>query len=593
MLVNDKFWYDCPKDDLASTLFSHVEALDSQLVDYRSRLLEWSKMYSGRDEVGYDWKHRFRASFSGPKLFNNVVRQVIDTAGSVVAKSSVRLRVQTRDADWSEIILAKKIEKFLWGDYVFHNEASRMARLFFDGAIYGTGCVRVRIVDGVVHSERVLTKDLIVDEASCSLDGQPLDMFHRRLVNKEVLKVYYPKFVDAIDQSSRRQWADNSQEIPDGYVLLLEAWRLPVGKRPGKYVCAIEGAVLHSEEYEYKKFPFIFYHWKAPETGFYGTGIAYELEDHQARLIEVDDRIARSQDLVAVPMGFLPEGSHMLKDQITNDIARLYRVSGSTPQFVVPMAVNAEMYNYRANLISECFQIVGLSQLSAQAMAPPNIESRAALRELDDVQNTRFIQEVRRFERSHMELGWRRLEASRDLYMGRDVEGLAGEIEWKSVSEYENRYSLAVAPASIMSETPAGRMDMVRELSGVVQMDPQEVRFLLGNPDLEFSNSLSTADYEHAIRVIEKLSEGAYEPPDILSNPELHIRIVTQGYTRAKNAKDTPEDVLEAFRSYLAQCAEFAPAPPPAPTAADAAAQAGQSIAPPVGAPPDLMNAGF
>lgn len=591
MIYSSKFWHECEREDLTKTLFRHVEALDSQLGDYHSYLKRCAMLYSGRDELGYEWTTRFRGNFSSTPKFN-IIQTVVDSTNSVIAKSSVRLRAQTRDGDYSEIIQAKKLEQMLYGEYLYHNESQRMIRMFLDAAIGGTGILRQRIVDGMVVPERVLPKDFLTDENTVSLDGYPLEVFIRTLVNKEVLKSYYPRFCEQIDENARFDWADRTNTIPQGFCVLVEAWRLPTGNKKGRYVMAIENCVLESSEYKYKKFPFVFYHWKAPETGFYGTGICQMLESHQARIEAIDDRITQAQDLVAVPMGFLPEGSQVLKDQITNDVARLYPVTGGIPQFIVPTAANAELYNHRSTLIQECFQMVGLSQYNSQALAPPNIESRAALRELDDVQNTRFIQEVRRFERAHVDLGWRRLEQMRNLHLGRDRDGLLGEIDWRKVSEYDNRFTLTVAPASIMSETPAGRLDMVRELSGVVQMSPQEIRFLLGNPDLEFANNLSTADYEHAIRVAEKLSQGDYEAPDILANPELHLRIITQAYTRAKNA-GAPEEVLQGFRDYLDQAAtEFVPTPPPAPTAADAAAQAGQSIAPPLSAPVDLSSAG-
>lgn len=589
MISLKDFWYDCSDVDLARLVFAHVNLLDGELQDYRTHLLECARGYSGRDELGYDWFQTHRtASVADDLMKYNVTRQVIDTCASITARSGVRLRAQTRGGDYDQILQAQQLEELLYGDYVFHNESAKMVRARHDSFIYGLGTARLRIVDDMVTLERALARDIVVDERACSLDGRPLELFHRTLVNKEVLKAYYPKAAEAIDASGSSEWAGRSNSVPDGYLVLIEGWRLPIGKRPGKYVCSIEKAVLHSSKYEYHQFPFVFMNWQEPQTGFFGTGIVTQLSKLQSRIDEVDQLIVECQRAVAFPMGFVDTESKMYKDQATNEVGRIYVTPGGPPVFVTPTAVNAEMYQHREQLVSDCFRDVGLSQMSANAVKPPDIESRAALRELDDIQNTRFIHEIRKFERAHCDLGWRRLELSRDLYMHGSHDGLPGEIDWSEVSERKNRYTLTVAPASIMSETPAGRMDMVRELSGVVQMDPGEIRFLLGHPDLENSASLNTADYEHVLRVIGLLSRGEYEAPDALANPELHLRHVTAAYTRAKN-KGASEAVLSNFRDYLAQIAsEFGPTPPTPTTAAEAAAGANQSLAPPIGTPPDV-----
>src|SRR5688572_9522449 len=96
------YWFDEPEERLPFALFSHVEGIENDQSELHRRNLYHSVLYSGRDELGLNWSGRSGAAEYGRSISNNVIKQCIDTAASIIAKNKPKIRVMTSDADWSD-----------------------------------------------------------------------------------------------------------------------------------------------------------------------------------------------------------------------------------------------------------------------------------------------------------------------------------------------------------------------------------------------------------------------------------------------------------------------------------------------------------
>ena len=560
ILAEDACWYEC--DEPGPEIFKVAQEIEEEQSSLREGWKRWARAYSNRDEMGLDWNLNSSREPDQNFVTENVVKSVIDTAASIIAKNRVKVRVMTNGAAFNDQRKARRLEKFVYGEMKARDCWEVGPLVFRDACIFGTGVLKVFPHKKKVRIERRLISDIIVDERS-AIDGKPKELFERQLIDAEVLKAMFPKHHEEIGRAAEnRQWA--GKEIPKGMVVVLEAWRLGPN---GKHVIAIESATLKTEKYKKEEFPFVWFRWDGlPLSGFYGLGLARDLNGIQTRINQLNRFIQRCQDLIAVPRIFVDMSSKLLKVQINNKIGAIIPYRGKPPTFFTPQALNSEIYEYKEQLKRSAFEFAGISQMSAHALKPAGLESAVALREFSDIEVGRFVIQSQRYERMYTELGEKIIKIARDLYAsGTSMsasfpnKNVLEKIEWKDVDLEEDRFALDIQPASLLSMSPSARLQAVTELAQVGQLDKAEVRYLLNHPDLEASNDIATADYKMATMVEEQLLNGEVVIPEPFYNLDLMLRRTQLLYQAIQvEYDDVPEEVLANIRSFISQTKSLA-----------------------------------
>jgi len=541
-------------DDIGNTIIEAVLEIERDQDGLRDSWKRYARAYSNRDEMGLDWDLGSSRELDTNFVTENVVKSVIDTAASIIAKNRVKVRVLTNGADFTDQRRARNLEKFIYGEMKSADTWELGPLVFRDACIFGTGVLKVFDQKNRIKVERKLISNIIVDERS-AIDGHPREMFERQLVDKEVLKGLFPKYAAALDEASdERTW--NGKEIPEGQVVVIEGWRL--GQR---HVIVCNGVLLFTEKYTKQNFPFVFFRWDGlPISGFYGLGLARDLNGIQTRINQLNIFIQRCQDLIAVPRVFVDMASKSIKVQIDNKIGAIIPYRGKPPTFYTPTALNAEIYNYKEQLKRSGFEFAGISQMSAQSLKPAGLESAVALREFSDIETSRFVIQSQRYERMQTQIGEKIIAVARDLYKNKKVNlksyfpnaTVIQKIEWSEVDIDKDRFSLDIQPASLLSMSPSARLQAVTELAQVGQLDKTEVRYLLGHPDLEASSNLATADVKNAQQVEEDLLEGKNITPEPFQNLNLLSRRVQLLYLNIQSEYDNvPDEILENIRTYI------------------------------------------
>ena len=571
------FWWQAPDLWLAKDLFTHVEGIEEAQRAVHEANLYHACLYSNREEIGINWMNNsrgFDTAAANGIVTNNVIKQVIDTATSIIAKNKPRPRVLTSGAEWVDQRRAKKLEKFLWAEFS-HRGAYRLGpSVFRDACIWGTGLLKVLELGGTIKLERTIVDEIIVDERDCINSCVPREMFQRRLVDKTVLCKMYPELDAEIEKAAgRREWT-SYRFVPNNQILVVEAWRPPSikGADDHRHVIAIEGAVLLDEGWD-KDFPFIEFRWSEPITGYYGQGITEELVGVQVRLNQLNRFIQKCQDMVAVPRVFVDVTSGVLKSQLDDRIGEIVTYRGKPPTFFTPQALTSEIYSERDNLVRGAFERIGISQLSAQSLKPAGLESAVALREFNEIEGQRFAIEAQRYELWYMDLARAVINQAREIRKGGSgiktkfqSSNLMETIDWADVDLEEDRFELSIQAASILTMSPAARLQAVTELAQVGQLDKSEIRYLLSNPDLERSDSVAYADFEDIERNLEVILDGNYQGPEPFQNLVLGMRRFQQSYLKAK-VDGAPEDILEGLRTWIVQASDLVlSSQPPAPT---------------------------
>ncbi len=576
------FWYDwADEETLPGKIFSTVEEIEEDQFTLRTNWRKYALYYSNRHELGLNWGLNVSTDAYESLVTENVVKSVIDTAASIIAKNQVRCRVLTNGAEWSDQRKARKLEQYLFGEFHARDVWALAPEVFRDACVFGTGVVKVipNKARNRVEFERVLIDEIVVDEKQ-ALRGKPRELHQRRLVDKNVLVAQFPRLSEEIrDSGTRDFWAGYT--LPNNQVMVIESWRLPDSKNAvGRHTIVVDKAILLDEKYVEEDFPFVWYRWDGcPISGFYGLGLARDLQGFQVRLNQLNNFIQRCQDLIAVPRVFVDVASKVLKIEIDNKIGAIIPYRGKPPTFFTPQALNSEIYSYKDQIKRAAFEFAGISQLSAQSLKPAGLESAVALREYSDIETSRFVIQAQRYEKFFMQLGAKTIEAAKLVYQGQakvkfSDRKVIHEIPWSDVSLENDRFELDIQPASLLSLSPSARLQAVTELAQVGQLDKSEIRYLLDHPDLRHNNEIHYADYEDIIRLKEKLFAGEYEPPEPFQNLDLGIKLLQLSYLKARDA-GAPEDVLQNIRDWVAQANDLLTLAEPAPPAGPELGMAG------------------
>ena len=111
---------------------------------------------------------------------------------------------------------------------------------------------------------------------------------------------------------------------------------------------------------------------------------------------------------------------------------------------------------------------------------------------------------------------------------------------------------MQIEASSILSRTPAGRMQQVIEMAQAGLIDKDEARALLQHPDLKSSMDLYNAQIRNIDRTIERLYDGEFPAPDSFQNLALGQSRVQMALLKAAD-NGAPEEILENMRRWIGQ----------------------------------------
>ncbi|HET7378715.1 MAG TPA: hypothetical protein VFJ24_01615 [Gaiellales bacterium] len=548
------------------------------------------------------------SSVFGNRVTLNVIKSCIDSVAAKIAKNKPRIEFVTSGGNWAQQERAKQLSKWVDGIFYetkFHRHAQRA---FIDGAVEGTGAIKIWTEDNTIRCARVLPSELFVNEVE-GIYGAPRSLYQRTFMSRTVLLRMFKN--DAEAMRGIESAAAGQPGVPGNPLFMfaplaqgdmlevIEAWHLPSkpGAGDGRRLWTLgDGTLLVDDTWEKDYFPFAWFRWWDRLFGFWGRGLADELAGIQNEINQILRTIQRSQALMCVPRVFVEDGSQVVQDHITNEIGGIVRYRGNPPAFNTAPGASAELYQHLAMLYAKAFEIAGVSAMNATGTKPAGLNSGVSLREYNDIASERFVITGQRYEDLAMDAALIMIDYARDLYGGRtkrDVKVRApdgkfvSEVPWSKVNLREDEYVMRPFPVSALPTHPAGRLEKVMELLQGGILDKQYALKLLDFPDLESVVSLETASVDAVNRqVTSALMDSEYIPPEPFQDLNLAKVIAQKSVIMAEN-DGYPESRLELLRRYIDDCdyllKQAAPPPPPA---APPGAPAPGGPPPGAGAPP-------
>jgi hypothetical protein len=603
---NGSQWWAADEHEVAGRVFAYVSEVDRSQWYLFDRFVKLAALYDPYDTSN---GHGYLPSspWSGPDgiVSENLIASNVDTVYAELAATDVRARFMTDGADWEQQRTAREMGYYAEGVCKQLDVDIKHKLGFKDGSLKGTGLVKV-YVDWVAKRPRVewvLVDDIVVDEGEVR-GGEPLQMHERIFVDREVLRGKYPDREVEISQAQTgegwRDWA-GYHPIERDELVVIESWRLPVGVRgteyykPGLHTVCIDGLALVHEEYHEDFFPFAVFRWSMRPRGWYGIGLGERISPHQRRKNKLAWQIDAGIDRWASPTTYVGMADANLAVKTTNRIGTVAVVKGGPPVTVMPPAVSPEVYARDEALTEKGFEETGLSRMAATSRRPPGVNSGVALREYRDQRSQRFSQQEKGFEQFKLDIVWLLMWCCKELgddapVVTRRTRFGTKKIRWADVDMGEVKVQLQAA--SNLARTPAGRTQLVMDWAqaGIISVD--EVRRLIGHPDIEKTWSTYTAALENIERMLDEVLDGA---TDVVPEPMHNLKLAAWRFQQEYNLvqmNGAPEEVLDALHAFITQAEwmlELLEAPPPM------AMPPGEMVGPDTGGPalpPGPMPAG-
>jgi len=593
-------WWLLEDVERARAVAATLEVLAKQQDLRLKQILISSRLYGNQTMMGPNGMSFSKLQVLHPSLRErisfNVVQSAIDTILSKTTKSKPKPLFLTSGGDYKQQRRAKKLNKFVEGLFFEQKSYVKGAEAMRDGCVWGTGAVHVFEKDGRVCHERTLTHELWVDELE-GFYGNPRSMYHCRNVDRETLAAQFPDY--------RKEIMRAEQGSPDttGYaqttsdlVELREAWHLPSSEdsEDGVHCLSIDDCCLFSEPWTKDHFPFAFFHWERRLHGFWGQGLAEQIQGIQLEVNKLLNVIQRAHHLGGSFKVLIENGSKIVKEHLNNDVGAIIAYTGQKPEYVVPPLVPPEIYTHLKTLRDAAYEQAGISQLSASSRKPEGIESGKALRAFNDIESERFVTVGQAYEQFYLDLAKLSVECAQDIakrHRGHYTVKVPGkldvlELDWADIDLDRDAYVMQAFPISSLPSDPSGRWQTIQEYVAAGWITKRQGKRLMNFPDLEAVEGLENAAEDYLTMILDRIvDEGVATPPDPLDDLVLARSLALEYYQRGKTNGLEPER-LELLRVFMQQIDDLQQA------AQEAAMPPAPPMSPEVGGPPQAVPMG-
>lgn len=613
-----KAWWDYPAaksrglTEPANQLYAQGHAVWNDDTDRRAEMAHYLRLYGLRYFTGIDDSMSlvdFAQSMmrSEHSLRYNLVKSIIDAGVSRIGKQKPRGTIVTNGASWSVMNEARRVERYCAG--VIHTEKAyaKGRQVFRDGMMIGTGifklCPAQTKGGWKVALERSYPWEWAVDTRDAD-HGEPRTMYHITWIDAGVAKARWGLTDSDIEQASEKQRKDYAVAESTRQVMAVEAWHLPSepGAGDGRHAISIGSKLAFWEEWDEDWFPVSVFHWTQPVRGFWGISATKDLNGLQIETNRLLGWLQDAYSMFARPKVLVHRNSKIVKSHFDNRMGTLLEWEGNIPpQVVTFQPVHPQMLQQIEQYKKDGRDVVGMSEMSVVNRKPADLESGAALREWNDIDEGRHSDPSMSFEEMWTDLHYKIIGMSRYMAKrGQSPKTVAPfrrrsswqveEIKWADCQLDMTQYAVMVMPSSSLPSTPAGRTATVESWlkAGMISLD--EARYLFEIHDLDAISKLRLAPFETLLDVLESIIDrGEYVAPEPFQPLQQSVELVQLAYLRAK-LDAVPEERLDMLRIYMSQTQALIARSQPAPQA-----QAPMPGMPQPGMPltPGVMGAGI
>ena len=459
------------------------------------------------------WNYRFynlqdSDLAQSPKI--NVIKSVIDTLVSKLANQKVRPYLNPVNGLFFTRKIAKQAQQYF--DIVYDKEhvQEKVSKAYRNACIFGIGYLFynpfIKTIDvpgtwqvGICNTEKGYgkpTKLLIEDR------NFPITQLGNYGIKEKYTSEYvnFKLFFDTIEHKM--------------YIL-------------------INGKKVKEEKYEADCVPVVEVYNTVPIFGTRTVSIVDELDGIQTNIDLINQKISTAAQLTPGNVTYVQAGSNLNASDISNRTGMAYTVKMGPGQNqlpvvnVTPAPFDPMWQSLLDSYVKQAYEIVGVSQLSAQSQKPAGLDSGVALQTLSDIESDRFMVQLQGYTNAFVDLANLIIEVNEDgSILPKSVD--TAEYSWEDIRKQKDLFKVQFSAMSILSKDPQTKLQQIMQLTQIGLITTDKLATYLDSPDLEdvYRGASAIKDAIDAT-ISNAIEKDEYEIPDYISYQSLLTELIT------------------------------------------------------------------
>ena len=583
----NKHWYDLPTEQVAGAVKQMIIQIGNNNEDQQRMFEVYANMYGSYDTQDSTLLDAVSTDMSTNIPTYNIIQSISDTLISKLVRDNPKPVFITSGADYFTKLKAEKQTQFVQGIFQETNFYDIMDnQVLRDSVVLGTGGIKWKITkDNKLKCEWIFMDDVKIDRVD-SFKKTPRNQFFCSLMHKEQILEEYPDSAEEVMHlaGQRPEYFQSRQTVIE-FMVINEAFHLKTTDKPGRHVVCVEDIVLLDEEWDEDWFPQLFNPLYNKPTGIMGRGVAETLYSSQIEINKQLLMIQQCEELQSAPLILVPNGSQISADVLlSNNIARMvpYNAQGGEPKFLSPESVSQQIYEWLKWRITASYQEFGISLTSAGGTKQPGVDSAIAMRTMVDIENTRFIQISKNWEKFVVDNAYIVMKLAKRAYEKNGKEKdkkkdftvryvdkkskIIKDIPWSKIAVEGDNFVIQCDTTSSFPQSYAGRVSTIMEMfSSGIFSQPRTLEMLGMDPDIDDEYRKQTA----SLRLCEKMlslmveeEEPVYNHPEKYMDLNLALKTSVMVYEQLK-IDECPEDRLQLVRQWIGEIATLTGTPNP------------------------------
>lgn len=478
-----------------------------------------SNDYSGEDDTS-----------ASPNI--NIIKSCIDTLVSKISQQKVRPFFSTINGTFNDIKICKQQQHYFDQTFDELGVNKTVSDQFRDACLFDTGCIYVNPDNGTINRQFPWQVYIL-----------PAERQYGKLTRCYIEQKDYP--VQLLPDAIRDKVTKSYHYVTYG------VYYDTYNKCKAYYIPEISTTIT-SSEFESDMVPVIMLYYSSPVTGTSSLSIVDQLNDIQTEINILMDKIKTASQLNPQNTIVLPEGSNIKAEQVNNRIGNVltYRqapgvttpVSVMTPQFL------NEQYMKTVQILKEqAYEIVGISQLSAQSSKPSGLNSGVALTTMEDIESDRFETQLNQVIRAYVDI----TRVCINVFPQGDkilpTDRMRQNITWNDILKESKKMTIQYSGASALSKDPSTKIQQIQTLAQQGLIPQSKVAQLLDIPDLENAYGLANNQIDAVSEIIDEcINKKDFDPnqiPDYVPYNMLKDEIISTQLSLRASGKDNSEEI--------------------------------------------------
>ena len=471
----------------------------------------------------------------------NIIKSCTDTLVSKIAQAKVRPYFNTVNGTFTDIKICKQAQHFFDALYDELNQNKIVSDAFKDACIFDRGYIYIDPDEGKFNRQLPWQVNLL-----------PAEVTYGKITQAYYERTDFP--VALLPEKIRNK-------INSSYSYVTFGIYYDTYNKTKAYYIPEQPKALTIEKFDSDMVPIVTLYYGSPIVGQSSLSIVDQLNDIQTEIDILMAKIKDASQLTAANTVFLPEGSSIKAEQINNRIGSVvtYRAQPgvTTPVTTMTPAFINEQYMKTVQILKEqAYELVGISQLSAQSSKPAGLNSGIALTTMEDIESDRFETQLSQVIRAYVDI----TRVCINVFPASDnilpLDRMRQTITWNDILKESKKMSIQFSGSSALSKDPSTKLQQIQQLAQAGLIPQSKVAQLLEIPDIENAYSLANNATDAVCEIIDEcLNKKDFDPnsiPSYVPYGQLQDEILSTQLSLRQSGKDNSKDIAKLDELYKA-----------------------------------------